>query len=54
MANPPTGAIFWGEDEYLLRLAALAFLDGQEARATEVDARAWQGGETSDLSTPSL
>jgi DNA polymerase-3 subunit delta len=54
VANPPTGAIFWGEDEYLLRLAALAFLDGHEARATEVDARAWQGGETSDLSTPSL
>lgn len=54
MAKTPTTAIFWGEDEFLLRLHALTFLEGQNAKAAEVDARAWQGGETSDLSTPSL
>jgi hypothetical protein len=38
----------------LLRDAAHARLRAAGVEATEVDARAWQGGETSDLSTPSL
>jgi DNA polymerase-3 subunit delta len=46
--------LFWGEDEFLLRDAAHARLRAAGVEATEVDARAWQGGETSDLSTPSL
>jgi DNA polymerase-3 subunit delta len=44
--------LLWGEDEFLLREAALDVLDGIEA--TEVDAAEWQGGETADLATPSL
>ncbi len=53
---PPatSSALFWGEDAYLLREAALAFLSGHGVRATELDASQWQGGETTDLSTPSL
>lgn len=47
-------ALFWGEDAFLLREAALAFLAEGGAAPTEVDARQWVGGETSDLSTPSL
>ena len=54
MAQPVTTALFWGEDEFLLRQAALQFLEERAAKATEVDAREWQGGEISDLSTPSL
>src|SRR5712692_2083751 len=54
MAEPPTTAFFWGEDEFLLRSAALALFRSHGVRATEVDARGWEGGETSDLSTPSL
>src|SRR2546425_12853224 len=54
MAQPVTTALFWGEDEFLLRQAALQFLEEGAAKATEVDAREWQGGEISDLSTPSL
>lgn len=46
--------LFWGDDEFLLRQAALDVLERREARATEVDGRSWQGGETSDLATPSL
>jgi DNA polymerase-3 subunit delta len=44
--------LFWGEDAYLLREAALSSLDG--LRPTEVDAAEWQGGELQDLATPSL
>ena len=44
--------LFWGEDEFLLREAALASLG--EVRPTEVDAAEWQGGELQDLATPSL
>jgi DNA polymerase-3 subunit delta len=47
-------ALFWGEDGFLLREAALAFLQERDVRTTEVDGRMWQGGETSDLATPSL
>jgi DNA polymerase-3 subunit delta len=41
-----------GEDEFLLREAALELLGGVHPR--EVDGAAWEGGETSDLATPSL
>jgi DNA polymerase-3 subunit delta len=47
-------ALFWGEDEFMLREAARAFLDDFGAHAVEVDGAEWRGGETSDLSTPSL
>jgi DNA polymerase-3 subunit delta len=47
-------ALLWGDDEFLLRDAAHSRLRSAGADATEVDARAWQGGETFDLSTPSL
>jgi DNA polymerase-3 subunit delta len=46
--------MFWGEDEFLLRLAALAYLRAADVRTKEVDAREWQSGELSDLATPSL
>jgi DNA polymerase-3 subunit delta len=44
--------LLWGEDTYLVREAALALLG--EAKATEVDAAAWQGDELQGLATPSL
>ncbi len=44
--------LIWGEDEFLLREAALASLG--EVRPTEVDAAEWQGSELQDLATPSL
>jgi DNA polymerase III subunit delta len=47
-------ALFWGEDEFMLREAARAFLDDFGAHAVDVEAAEWRGGETSDLSTPSL
>jgi DNA polymerase-3 subunit delta len=47
-------ALFWGEDEFMLRMAARAFLDEFGAHAVEVNGDEWRGGETSDLSTPSL
>lgn len=47
-------AMFWGEDEFLLRDAALSLLEDRGIRATEVDGRDWRGGETADLATPSL
>ncbi|MFN2589816.1 MAG: DNA polymerase III subunit delta [Actinomycetota bacterium] len=46
--------LLWGDDEYLLRLAARDVLEGSDVQATEVDGRDWRGGETADLSTPSL
>src|SRR5438445_7187819 len=52
MAKRPMLALLWGQDPYLLREAALEVLG--EVRPTEVDAAEWQGGETSDLATPSL
>ena len=42
----------WGEDDFLLREAALARFG--EVRPGEVDAGEWQGGELQDLATPSL
>jgi DNA polymerase III subunit delta len=51
-ARPPVHLV-WGEDPFLLRLAALEIF-GEAIQPREVDAGAWQGGETADLSTPSL
>jgi len=50
MTAPVT--LLWGEDAFLLRERALAIFG--ELLPTEVDAAAWQGGELSDLATPSL
>jgi DNA polymerase-3 subunit delta len=50
-AHPPV-TLLWGEDDFLLREAALPLLGG--GRVTEVDAAEWQGGELQDLATPSL
>jgi DNA polymerase-3 subunit delta len=44
--------LLWGQDEFLLRDAALEILG--DGRPREVDGAEWQGGETSDLATPSL
>jgi DNA polymerase-3 subunit delta len=44
--------LFWGEDDYLLREAALASFG--QVRPHEVEAAEWQGGELQDLATPSL
>src|SRR5262245_43333191 len=44
--------LFWGEDDFLLREAALTSLG--EIHPTEVDAGEWRGGELQDLATPSL
>ena len=41
--------LLWGEDEFLLREAALELLG-----PVAVDGGLWQGGETGDLATPSL
>jgi DNA polymerase-3 subunit delta len=49
--RPPV-TLLWGEDAYLVREAALQLLG--EARADEVDAGQWEGGELQDLATPSL
>ena len=44
--------LVWGEDDYLVRERALEILGGLRPR--EVDGAGWLGGETADLSTPSL
>jgi DNA polymerase-3 subunit delta len=44
--------LLWGEDEFLLREAALELLG--DLQPVEVDGALWQGGETGDLATPSL
>jgi DNA polymerase-3 subunit delta len=44
--------LLWGEDAFLLRDAAAEILG--DVQPVEVDAAEWQGGETSDLATPSL
>ena len=53
MTNPTLPVLLlWGEDAFLLREAAFeAFGD---LRPTELGAAEWEGGETADLSTPSL
>src|SRR4029453_210685 len=45
-------SLLWGEDEFLLREAALE-LRG-DLQPVEVDGGLWRGGETADLATPSL
>jgi DNA polymerase III subunit delta len=53
MAKSATSiALLWGEDDYLLREAALQIVG--DRRVTEVDAAEWQGSELQDLATPSL
>lgn len=47
-----TVRLLWGEDDFLLREAALEALGGVQAQ--EVEGSAWSGGETADLATPSL
>jgi DNA polymerase-3 subunit delta len=44
--------LLWGEDDFLLREAALELLG--DVRPREVDAAEWEGGELADLATPSL
>lgn len=44
--------LLWGEDAFLLRLAAFEALGDLQPR--EVDAAEWRGGELADLATPSL
>jgi DNA polymerase III subunit delta len=50
----PAVALFWGEQPFLLRLAAHSLLQARGIRSTEVSGRDWHGGETADLATPSL
>jgi DNA polymerase-3 subunit delta len=50
-AVPPV-TLLWGEDDFLVREAALALLG--DTKATEIDAAEWQGGELQGLATPSL
>jgi DNA polymerase III subunit delta len=54
MAGQQAVALFWGDDEFLLRQAAHSLLEERGLRATEVDGADWRGGETADLATPSL
>jgi DNA polymerase-3 subunit delta len=50
----PDVVLLWGENEFLLREAALELLSARGFGATEVGGSEWRGGETSDLATPSL
>ena len=52
MASRPNVLLLWGEDTFLLREAAIESLGG--VHPAEVEAAEWEGGETSDLATPSL
>jgi DNA polymerase III subunit delta len=52
MPSPTAVTLYWGEDPFLLREAALELL--APVHPTEVDASEWQGGELQDLATPSL
>ncbi len=49
--RPPV-FLLWGTDAFLVREAAFEVLG--DVRPREVDGSVWEGGETSDLSTPSL
>ena len=53
-AKGPPLALFWGEDEFLLREAANDLLAELGVHADEVAGSDWRGGETANLSTPSL
>jgi DNA polymerase-3 subunit delta len=53
MAKPSAPVtLLWGEDEFLLREAAIVVLG--PIQAVEVDGASWRGGELQDLATPSL
>lgn len=52
MSNRVPVYLLWGEDDFLLREEALRIL--KDVQPVEVDASEWEGGETGDLSTPSL
>lgn len=52
MTNRVPIYLLWGEDDFLLREEALRIL--KDIQPVEVDASEWEGGETGDLSTPSL
>jgi DNA polymerase III subunit delta len=52
MTRQPSVHLLWGEDAFLLREAGAEILG--DVQPVEVDAAEWQGGETSDLATPSL
>lgn len=54
MAEAARIALFWGDDAFLLKLAALQLLQERGLQATEVEGAEWRGGELSDLATPSL
>jgi len=54
VAEAASVALFWGDDAFLLRLAALQLLAERGLQATEVEGADWRGGELSDLATPSL
>jgi DNA polymerase III subunit delta len=54
MAGSSPVALFWGDDAFLVRQAALGLIEAQGLHATEVEASEWQGGELFDLATPSL
>src|SRR5438132_5510809 len=47
-------ALLWGEDEFLLRLAALQLAEEHAVKPTEIEGADWRGMETADLATPSL
>ena len=50
----PSVLLFWGDDEFLVRQAAVDALAGREVSTRELDAREWQPGDFFDLATPSL
>lgn len=51
-SNTPPVLLLWGEDQFLVRDAALDALG--DVTPAEVDGAEWRGGETADLVTPSL
>ena len=54
MAESPPVVLIWGEDEFLVRQAAVDFIAGRSVKPRELDAREWQAGDFFDLATPSL
>ncbi len=54
MAESPPAVLLWGQDEFLVRMAAADILDARGVKARELDAREWQAGDFFDLATPSL
>ena len=54
MAESPPAVLFWGEEEFLVRQAAVDFLADRSVKPREFDAREWRAGDFFDLATPSL